>query len=134
MANSKVRWSEHDYRLRIAQLACEWLPQPGNLRELEITSSCNDPALQQQRFIIVATASTSVEMGGESDVLMSVSREREYIALAPAASLPDGLRAIEQLSLAGTMTSIRLYLVSRDYGMFDRKEAPQYYPPVTRDH
>jgi len=119
-----------DYRLRIAQLVCEWLPHAGNLRRMDTANSYNDPALQQERFMIVSTANTPVESGAESDVMASVSREREYIALAPAPSLPDGLEAVENLSSAGAMTSVRLYLVSRDYGMHDRKEAPQYYAPV----
>ena len=122
-----------DYRLRIAQLVCEWLPETGNQRQLETTNSYNDPALQQERFIIASTAKTPVETGAESDVLASVTRESEYIILAPARSLPDGLQAVKQLSLTGAMTSVRLYLVSRDYGMYEREEAPQYYAPVSRD-
>ncbi len=123
-----------DYRLRIGQLVCEWLPQAGELRRLETTNGYNDPALQQERFITVSTAGAPVEAGAESDVLASVSRESEYIVLTPALSLQDGIQAVERLSLTGTMTSARLYLVSRDYGMHDRNEAPQYYAPVDRDH
>jgi heme-degrading monooxygenase HmoA len=122
-----------DYRLRIGQLVCEWLPLAGDLRRLETTNSYNDPALQQERFMIVSTAKAPVEAGAESDVLASVSREGEYIVLTPTPSLRDGLQTVEQLSLTGVMTSVRLFLVSRDYGMYDRKEAPQYYAPVDRD-
>jgi heme-degrading monooxygenase HmoA len=123
-----------DYRLRIGQLVCEWTPQAGAPRQLEATNSYNDPALQQERFMIVSTANSPVKAGTESDILESVSREREYIVLTGAPSRSDGLRLVEELALAGAVTSARLYLVSRDYGMFDRKEAPQYYPPVTRGH
>jgi heme-degrading monooxygenase HmoA len=122
-----------DYRLRIAQLVCEWLPQAGGLRRLETTNSYNDPALQQERFIIASTAKAPVKAGTESDVLASVSRESEYIVLTPTQSLREGLQAVEELSLRDAMTSVRLYLISRDYGMYDRKEAPQYYAPVNRD-
>jgi heme-degrading monooxygenase HmoA len=122
-----------DYRLRIGQLVCEWLPPAGELRRLEITNSYNDPALQKERFIIVSAAKTAVKAGDESDVLASVSRASEYIVLTPAISLRDGVQAVEQLSLTGAMNSVRLYLVSRDYGMYDRKEAPQYYAPVSRE-
>lgn len=122
-----------DYRLRIAQLVCEWLPQAGHPRRLENGNSYNDPALQEERFMIVSTANTPVGTGADSDVLQSVTREREYIALAPAPSLAEGLKAVEHLSSAGAMTSVRLYLVSRDYGMYDRKEAPQYYAPMNRN-
>lgn len=120
-----------DYRLRIGQLVCEWIAPAGGPRRLETTNSYNDPTLQRERFILASSASSPVKAGDDSDVLASVSREREYIALATVPSLPDGLEALERLSLEPAMTSIRLYLVSRDYGMFDRKEAPQYYPPVT---
>jgi heme-degrading monooxygenase HmoA len=123
-----------DYRLRIGQLACEWLPAPGGLRRLEINNRYNDPTLRQERFMIASTAGASVEAGAGSDVLMSVTRESEYIVLTPAPSLSDGLSAVERLALTGNMTSVRLYLVSRDYGMYDRKEAPQYYPPLDRRH
>jgi heme-degrading monooxygenase HmoA len=123
-----------NYRLRIGQLACEWLPEPGALRRLEINNSYNDPTLRPERFMIASTTSRSVEAGAECDVLTSVTRESEYIVLTPAASLSDGLSALERLALTGNMTSVRLYLVSRDYGMYDRKEAPQYYPPLDRRH
>jgi hypothetical protein len=82
--------------------------------------------------MIVSTANSPIQAGVEGDILASISREREYIVLALASSLADGLRMAEEFLLAGVVTSIRLYLVSRDYGMFDRKEAPQYYPPVTQ--
>jgi|SRR5262245_40363714 len=72
---------------------------------METTNSYNDPALQQERFIVVTTANTPVDAGAESDVMASVSREGEYIALAPASSLPDGLKAVEHLSSVGSMTS-----------------------------
>jgi heme-degrading monooxygenase HmoA len=123
-----------DYRLRIGQLVVEWLSQGVGLSRYEITNSYNDPTLQKERFMIVSTATALVEAGAESDVLASVSRENEYIVLTPTLSLQDGLQAVERLSLTGAMASIRLYLVSRDYGMYDRKEAPQYYAPVTRGH
>jgi heme-degrading monooxygenase HmoA len=118
-----------DYRLRIGQLACEWLAPAGDLRQFETSNNYNDPALQQERFLIASTASAPIEAQAESDVLASVSRESEYIVLTAAPSLRDGLRTVEQLSLAGTMSSVRLFLISRDYGMHERKEAPQYYPP-----
>jgi heme-degrading monooxygenase HmoA len=123
-----------DYRLRICQLACEWLPQPGGLCRFEINNSYNDPTLRQERFMIASTAGKPVETEAENDVLASVTRESEYIVLTPASSLADGLSAVDRLALTGAMTSVRLYLVSRDYGMYDRSEAPQYYPPLERSH
>jgi heme-degrading monooxygenase HmoA len=122
-----------DYRLRIGQLVCEWLPQHGDLRRLEINDSSNDSTLRQERFLIASTAKTPAEAGPESYVLASVYRESEYIILTPAPSLSGGLQTAERLALTGAMSSVRMYLISRDYGMHDRKEAPQYYPPANRD-
>jgi hypothetical protein len=41
-------------------------------------------------------------------------------AFERAVSLPEGAR-------------LRRVRIVRDYGMFDRREAPQYYPDVTRN-
>ena len=121
-----------DYRLRIAQLVCEWLPESG-LRQLDTNNAYNDPALRPERFLIAGTSSSQIEADAESDVLASVYREREYIVLRPALSFADGKGSLDRLSRTGAMTSVRLFLISRDYGMHERTEAPQYYPPV-REH
>jgi heme-degrading monooxygenase HmoA len=123
-----------DYRLRIGQLACEWLPEANGLRRLDIDNSYSDPMLRPARFMIASTAKALPEAGVESDVLASVYRKSEYLVLTPTASLSEGFQMVEQLALKGVMTSVRMYLLSRDYGMYDRKEAPQYYPPVSSDH
>ena len=118
-----------DYRLRIAQLACEWLPDSG-YRRLDTNGAYNDPELRPERFLIAGTSSSPIEADAGDDVFASVYREREYIILRPAPSLADGVGLLDRLSQTGAMTSVRLFLVSRDYGMYERTEAPQYYPPV----
>ena len=40
--------------------------------------------------------------------------------------------AFEASAKLGEGTRLRRVRIVRDYGMFDRREAPQYYPPVTR--
>jgi len=37
------------------------------------------------------------------------------------------------LLAAATTEYVRIVEVIRDYGMYDRSEAPQYYAPVARD-
>lgn len=121
-----------DYRLRIAQRIWEWRPDAGIGRG-STDNSYNDPQLQPERFLIAATATSEAACGRDGEVLSSVYRDNEFILLKAAASLAEGLVLAEALSAAGQMTSVRLFLVSRDYGMYDRREAPQYYPPVARD-
>jgi heme-degrading monooxygenase HmoA len=120
-----------DYRLRIGQLVWEWLPG-AQVRRYDTNNSYNDPQLRQERFVMACTASSEVDCGRDGEVLKSVSREGEYIVLRSTPTLADGLDWVESLSSGGAMTSVRLFLTSRDYGMDDREEAPQYYPPVTR--
>ncbi|MGL4285472.1 MAG: antibiotic biosynthesis monooxygenase family protein [Phreatobacter sp.] len=122
-----------DYRLRIAQRVWEWRPDAG-IRKDSTENSYNDPQLQPERFLIAATAISQEACGRDGEVLSSVYREHEYILLKAATNRSEGLGLAEALAAAGSMTSVRLFLVSRDYGMHDRREAPQYYPPVARGH
>jgi heme-degrading monooxygenase HmoA len=56
---------------------------------------------------------------GEVILLLSWRDQAAADAYEAAAGLPDGVR-------------LRRVRIIRDYGMFDRREAPQYYPEVTR--
>ncbi len=61
------------------------------------------------------------------------ARSPHAIAPAPrvssAAAAAETFDALVSLPEGGRLRHIR---VVRDYGMFDRREAPQYYPEVTR--
>ncbi|HEY3909979.1 MAG TPA: antibiotic biosynthesis monooxygenase [Stellaceae bacterium] len=54
---------------------------------------------------------------GDMILMMSWKKQADAEAFERHASLPDGAR-------------LRRVRVVRDYGMFDRREAPQYYPDV----
>jgi heme-degrading monooxygenase HmoA len=56
---------------------------------------------------------------GDIILLMSWRDQRAAEAFEDTVLLPDGAR-------------LRRVRIVRDYGMFDRREAPQYYPDVTR--
>ena len=56
---------------------------------------------------------------GDLILLTSWRTSADAQAFEAAAKLPDGAR-------------LRRVRIVRDYGMFDRREAPQYYPPVER--
>jgi hypothetical protein len=57
---------------------------------------------------------------GDIILLLSWRDRAAAEAFERKASLPDGTR-------------LRRIRIVRDYGMFDRREAPQYYPAVKRD-
>ncbi|WP_163579184.1 hypothetical protein, partial [Klebsiella pneumoniae] len=79
-------------------------------------NSYNDPQLQPERFLIAATATSEDACGRDGEVLASVYREHEYILLKAAGSHAEGLGLAEALAAPGRMTSVRLFLISRDYG------------------
>jgi hypothetical protein len=56
---------------------------------------------------------------GDVILLMSWRDRSAAGAFEAATGLPDGAR-------------LRRVRIIRDYGMFDRREAPQYYPDVSR--
>jgi heme-degrading monooxygenase HmoA len=119
-----------DYRIRIAQLVAEWLPENRTPIRLDINATYNDPMLQKERFIVAAATQSLQEAGSEYDHFDSVYRANEVVLLRTAESQEEGFEVVRQSSASGRMTSVRLYLISRDYSMHDRREAPQYYPPV----
>jgi hypothetical protein len=50
--------------------------------------------------------------------------------------LPDHQSGVEfgpRLFADPTIEYFRIFDVMRDYGMYERAEAPQYYPPVKRE-
>jgi heme-degrading monooxygenase HmoA len=69
--------------------------------------------------LIAWDAFDAVLAPGEIVTLLSWRNAAAAEAFAKAAKLPDDAR-------------LRIVRVVRDYGMFDRREAPQYYPEVER--
>jgi hypothetical protein len=63
------------------------------------------------------------------DVFSSIYNQGK---LALLASWRDRLSAerFKPRLFAGISTRHRIVRVVRDYGMFDRRESPQYYPPI----
>jgi hypothetical protein len=62
---------------------------------------------------------TRASLPGELILMMVRKTAANADAFANSAALPEG----------GRLRHVR---VIRDYGMFDRREAPQYYPAVER--
>ena len=81
---------------------------------------------------MVAQAGSYVAPGDATpvDTFESLNREGERVRLFDAADEADALNLIDTLCAAGA--TARACEVERDYGMFDRAEAPQFHPPVAR--
>jgi heme-degrading monooxygenase HmoA len=124
-----------DYRLRVAQVVHEaragkpiWQP--------ERRTSYNDPARRPSSFVLVAESSNArvaLEAGWRSETFASVYRDSRFAHLVELPDYEAGLALAAQLFADPTTEYVRIVEVIRDYGMYDRTEAPQYYPPKSRD-
>jgi heme-degrading monooxygenase HmoA len=123
-----------DYRIRVAQVIHEqWPGQPA--WQPERRTPYNDPARRKPTYMLAAEskqATLAVETGWRRDAFTSVYRDGHFAHLV---DLPDEQAGIEfgpSLFADPTVEYFRVFEVMRDYGMFQRAEAPQYYPPVAR--
>jgi heme-degrading monooxygenase HmoA len=123
-----------DYRLRIAEVIREEAPgkpawQPQRL------SAYNDPARRAPRYIVVAeSASAQFDAlpGIKPEAYASLNRADEFVHVMNVPGLPEALEVTESCRIGAPAYRYRICEVERDYGMYERAEAPQYYPPVTR--
>ena len=122
-----------DYRIRISQVIHEERPQKAAWCP-ERLSPYNDPKRRSPTFV-VASESRNREMSAETpwihDVFESVYRPGIFAHLVDVPSPDAGIGFGRQLFSDSTTEYFRVFEVMRDYGMFNRGEAPQYYPPVS---
>lgn len=121
-----------DYRIRIAQVVHEERPDVAAWRP-ERLSAYNDPVRRPPTFVVASesrSAQLPVETPWTRDVFESVYRPGVFAHLIDVPSSQDGLAFGQRLHDDPTTEYFRVFEVMRDYGMYDRKEAPQYYPAL----
>lgn len=124
-----------DYRIRIAQVIHEARPkqpvwQPGR------RTPYNDPARRQPTYVLAAeskSAELAVKTEWRRDGFASVYREGHFAHLIDVPDQQAGIDFGARLFADPTTEYVRVFEVMRDYGMYERTEAPQYYPPVERN-
>jgi heme-degrading monooxygenase HmoA len=123
-----------DYRIRIAQVIHEERPgQP--VWQPERRTPYNDPSRRPSTFVLVAEskhAELPVQTEWKRDAFNSVYRDGTFAHLIDVPDQQSGVELGRRLLADSTTEYFRIVEVMRDYGMFDRTEAPQYYPPVER--
>lgn len=121
-----------DYRIRIAQVIHEERPEKPAWRP-ERLSPYNDPERRPPTFVAASESripDLPVETSWKRDVFESVYRPGIFVHLVDVPSSDAGVVFGRQLFADSTTEYFRVFEVMRDYGMFNRGEAPQYYPPV----
>ena len=124
-----------DYRLRVAQLIHEIGPGQAAWQP-ERRSTYNDPRRRPSTYVL-AVETPEPQLSAVPDLpvasFSSVYRQGHFAHLV---ELPDEITGVElstQLLAEPGADNIRVVEVTRDYGMYDRREAPQYYPDKSRD-
>ena len=123
-----------DYRLRIAEVLREETPgkpawQPQRL------SAYNDPAHRRPRYMVVAESSSAgfdALPGLAPEAYASLNRADEYVHVMDAPDLPVALELTDSCGVGAPAYRYRICEIERDYGMYERAEAPQYYPGLVR--
>ncbi len=123
-----------DYRIRIAQVIHEARPGQPVWRP-ERRTPYNDPARRQPTYVLTAESKNArlpVETEWRGDAFASVYREGQFAHLIDLPDPESGIAFGTRLFADPTVEYVRVFEVMRDYGMYERAEAPQYYPAVER--
>ena len=123
-----------DYRIRVAQVIHEARPgkpvwQPRN------RTPYNDPARRQPTYVLAAeskSAELPLATDWRRDSFSSVYRDGQFAHLIDVPNEAAGVALGARLFEDPTTEYFRVFEVMRDYGMYERTEAPQYYPRVER--
>jgi heme-degrading monooxygenase HmoA len=121
-----------DNRIRISQVVHEERPPKSPWRP-ERLSPYNDPARRAPTFVVASESRNPdlpIETSWKRDAFESVYRPGIFAHLVDVPSFDDGVAFGRKLLADPTTEYFRVFEVTRDYGMFNRAEAPQYYPPV----
>jgi len=123
-----------DYRIRIAQVIHE--ARPGKpIWQPERRTPYNDPTRRRPTYV-VATESKNADLPvptrWQRDSFESMYRPGYFVHLVDLPDDRSGLEFGTGLFADPTTEYFRIFEVMRDYGMYDRTEAPQYYPSVNR--
>ena len=121
-----------DYRLRVAPVVAE-LGTDQRIVTHAMGVTYNDPARRPERYM-AAIYSEPVPFEGDGcetgESYLSVYRQGAHAWVGDISGFEAGMALLRRAAMTPKVHAARLCLVSRDYGMFDRGEAPQYFPQV----
>lgn len=119
-----------DYRLRVAQVVASVEGGHAIMHEpLAGAAAYNDPHAVPERFIISLLAREPLA-GVAGEAFASVYDPALFVHVVPVASAEEGHGILAHVAVNPALKIARLCLISRDYTMRDRREAPQYFEPV----
>lgn len=85
----------------------------------------------QDRFVVISRRKAGADKGA-IETFSSVMHAGAFLCVESVENEQAGRDTVRDLKEKPDVTSALLARVCRDYGMFDRTEAPQYFDPVNR--
>ena len=117
-----------DYRIRISHVL-EHAAKGEETREWSDEGAYSAPESHAPRFLVIA-GSRNAPLPGRGEAFASVNFDDVYVTVIEAQDAAAGREMTRSAAQNTDVETASLCLISRDYGMFDRTEAPQYFPPV----
>jgi heme-degrading monooxygenase HmoA len=127
-----------DYRLRVAAVVAS-VSAGGEIGTAPAPAiGYNDPAVTPERFMVSLLADAGTNSGADLATELAALPGETFASVYDAAlrvhvmsvnSAADGQQLLAWAQARPHVRQARLCLVSRDYTMLDRAEAPQYFAP-----
>ena len=117
-----------DYRIRIGTAVLS-LDEQDTVSRHDNQGSYREEGEKQPRYHAII-ASQDAPHDGKGESFKSVNIEGAYLHIQDCRTLEDGEALLANLKDNEAVQYAYVSLTSRDYGMFEREEAPQYMPDV----
>jgi heme-degrading monooxygenase HmoA len=119
-----------DYRIRISHTLRYQEPNK-KAEEWSNDGSYSAPHRTTDRFVIILRSLHQLSTQ-EGETFASVTEPRSFLSVINAVNEADGQAKFLEALDNSSLLSVVLARVSRDYGMYDRDEAPQYFETVDK--
>ena len=119
-----------DYRIRISHVL-RYTDLNAPAQEWSNGGSYSAPNLRTDRFIAILRSRKQL-YNQDGDTFASVTETDSYLTVLDIANEVDGQSKIKEVQGDVSVLTTLLARVSRDYGLYDRTQAPQYFKAVEK--
>lgn len=121
-----------DYRIRISHVL-RYAESNEPVQKWSNEGSYSTPTSQTDHFITILRSRKQLR-DADGETFASVTETDSYLTVLDAVSEVDGQSTIDEAQGGDGVLTALLARVSRDYGMYERAEAPQYFGTIERDN
>lgn len=125
-AGRKVHFA--DYRIRIAKVQQSFVADGSTDTAQPI--GFEDQSLSDAKANLIVTIGAEAGELDRGEVFASLNTKSAYLTLCDGLTANQGQELYSRAEKLASTTELRLCTISRDYGMFDRDQAPEGLAPV----